>query len=75
MGNKGSNTGKVKWFDNKKGFGFILVDDDPDQSEYFVHFSNIVSKNTYKSLEEDQEVTFDLEQTAKGVQAVNVEAI
>ena len=75
MSKSGINTGRVKWFDNKKGFGFILKDNDPDNSEYFVHFSNIVSKNTYKSLEEDQEVMFDLEQTAKGVQAVNVEVI
>lgn len=75
MGKSVKNIGRVKWFDNKKGFGFIVMDDDQDKSEYFVHFSNIISKATYKSLEENQEVTFDLEKTAKGIQAVNVEVI
>ena len=75
MAKNNKSIGSVKWFDNKKGFGFLLLEDDPDNSEYFVHYSNIVSKDNYKTLEEGQEVTFDLERTTKGVQAINVEVI
>ncbi len=63
--------GKVKWFNNKKGFGFIQQEDGPD---LFVHFSSI-KKEGYRSLEEGEEVTFDVEDGEKGPKAVNVNRV
>ncbi len=63
-----STTGKVKWFDAKKGFGFIEQETGGD---VFVHF-RAIQGDGYKSLEEGQEVEFDLEDGEKGPQAVNV---
>jgi len=60
--------GVVKWFDEKKGFGFIEQDDGPD---CFVHFSAIVAPG-FKSLMEDDEVEFDVEDSQRGPKAVNV---
>ena len=60
--------GTVKWFDNKKGFGFIEQEDGPD---VFVHHSNI-NMVGFKSLEEGDRVTFNIEQGKKGPTAVNV---
>lgn len=62
------NTGTVKWFNSQKGYGFITVDGGED---VFVHFSSIQSDG-YKSLEEGQKVTFDIENGTKGPQAANV---
>lgn len=74
MGNKG----KVKWFDRKKGYGFITREDGKD---FFVHYSNIkivdahgVECEGFKSLEKDQAVSFDVKDDAKGPQAINVVA-
>ena len=64
-----STTGKVKWFDAKKGFGFIEQESGDD---VFVHF-RAIQGDGYKSLEEGQEVEFDLEDGAKGPQAANVQ--
>jgi len=64
-------TGKVKWFSNERGYGFLLVDGDPDNNEYFVHFSSI-DMDGYKTLKAGQEVEFELKDTDKGIQAVNV---
>jgi CspA family cold shock protein len=61
--------GKVKWFDTKKGFGFITTDDGKD---VFVHYSSIVSQD-FKNLDEGQEVTFDIVEGEKGPQAANVQ--
>lgn len=60
--------GKVKWFSNQKGYGFISQDNGKD---VFVHFSGIVSEG-YKSLKEGQEVEFEITEGAKGDQAANV---
>ena len=64
-------TGKVKWFNAERGYGFISGDDGKD---VFVHFSNIVGDG-YKSLDEGQQVTYDVEDSDKGVKAVNVTAV
>lgn len=60
--------GKVKWFNNEKGFGFIEVEGGDD---VFVHFSAIQGEG-YKSLEEGQEVSFEIVEGARGPQAANV---
>jgi len=66
------NEGKVKWFDSKKGYGFISnISDDKD---YFVHFSEIQSDN-FKTLEEGQKITFEIGESAKGAVAKNVKAV
>ena len=65
-----SRRSKVKWFDGKKGYGFIVT---PDGGEdIFVHFSAIVSEQSFKVLNQDAEVEFEIDQTQKGLQAKNV---
>ncbi len=61
-------TGKVKWFSDSKGYGFIESEDGKD---VFVHFSAIQSEG-YKSLAEGQQVEFEIVDGAKGPQASNV---
>lgn len=60
--------GKVKWFSNQKGYGFITTEEGKD---VFVHFSALTGDG-YKSLEEGQEVEFEVTQGPKGDQAINV---
>lgn len=60
--------GKVKWFSNPKGYGFITAE---DGTEIFVHFSAIKDEG-YKSLDEGQDVEFDVVNGDKGAQAQNV---
>jgi len=64
-------TGTVKFFDNQKGFGFISR---PDDKDLFVHFSNIAG-NGFKSLEEGQNVEFDVAPGRKGDEAQNVRVV
>ncbi|MGO1579880.1 MAG: cold shock domain-containing protein [Peptoniphilaceae bacterium] len=60
--------GKVKWFNGEKGFGFITAEDGTD---VFAHFSQI-QKEGFKTLEEGQEVEFDVVEKEKGPQAENI---
>ncbi len=66
-----ATTGKVKWFNETKGFGFIERQDGPD---VFVHFRAINTPG-FKTLAEGQEVEFEVEQGQKGPQAVNVNIV
>jgi cold shock protein len=64
-------TGRVKWFDEKKGFGFIEAQDGKD---VFVHF-RAIKGDGFKTLTDGQEVSFEVEQGQKGPQAVNVHIV
>jgi len=71
VGGRNMKTGQVKWFNAEKGFGFISVEGEED---VFVHFSAIQSDG-YKTLEEGQEVEFEIVDGTKGPQAANVSRI
>ena len=64
-------TGKVKWFNDAKGFGFIAREDGPD---LFVHHTAIVADG-FRSLAEGQQVEFEVTQGPKGLQATNVKPV
>ena len=64
-------SGKVKWFNAEKGYGFISI---PGEDDVFVHFSAIQTDG-FKTLDEGQEVQFDVVQGAKGPQASNVSRV
>ncbi|MBQ7678135.1 MAG: cold shock domain-containing protein [Lachnospiraceae bacterium] len=63
--------GKVKWFNNQKGYGFIS---DEDGKDIFVHYSGLVMEG-YKTLEEGATVEYDVTDGEKGPQAVNVTVV
>lgn len=63
--------GRVKWFDEKKGFGFIEREGGQD---VFVHFRSIAGSG-FKTLQDGQEVEFEIEDGAKGPQALNVKTL
>ncbi len=63
--------GTVKWFDSKKGYGFIS---DEEGKDVFVHFSGLVMEG-YKTLDEGATVEFEVTDGAKGPQAVNVTVV
>ena len=65
-------SGKVKWFNNAKGYGFILADGRDDE-DLFAHFSAI-QMDGYKTLKAGQAVCFDIIQGPKGLHAVNISA-
>ena len=64
--------GKVKWFNNQKGYGFITNEDGTD---IFIHYSGINTKEKFKSLAENEDVIFDVIDTEKGKQAINVTVV
>jgi len=64
-------TGTVKWFNDSKGFGFVKPDDGGE--DLFAHFSAI-NMSGFKTLTEDQKITFDVTQGQKGKQASNIQA-
>lgn len=64
-------TGKVKWFNESKGYGFIQREEGPD---LFVHYTNIVGKG-FRTLKENDEVEFEVNEGPKGLQAVNVSKV
>ncbi|MDO4909788.1 MAG: cold-shock protein [Corynebacterium sp.] len=65
-------TGKVKWFNAEKGFGFIEPDD--GSSDVFVHYTEIQGTG-FRTLDEDQRVEFEVGESAKGLQAQKVRAL
>lgn len=65
-------SGTVKWFNEKKGFGFISPED--GGADVFVHFSAIISDG-FKTLAEGQAVSYEVESGAKGPQATNVKPV
>lgn len=66
--------GKVKWFDPKKGYGFIISD---NGSQYFAFYNDIVNMSGYKKLKRNQEVEFLVDQNVKGQvpKAINIKVL
>ena len=64
-------TGKVKWFNEKTGFGFIIA----EEREYFVHYRSILSSGTFKALTEGQTVDFIVDKRTKGYCADKVRVV
>lgn len=67
-GNGAAMQGQVKWFNDQKGYGFIMREDYPD---IFVHYSAI-QMDGFRTLKEGEAVTFELLESPKGLQAINV---
>jgi CspA family cold shock protein len=65
-------TGKVKWFNNAKGYGFVIAE--VGGEDLFVHYSSI-QMDGYKTLKAGQDVAFDIERGAKGMHAVNIRSL
>jgi cold shock protein len=66
-------TGKVKWFDGKKGYGFIVPNE--GNGDIFVHYSAIMSETEFKTLKEGMMVQFELTEGKRGMQALNVSVL
>ena len=67
-----SKTGKIKWFNDAKGFGFVTPDD--GSKDVFVHFSSIQGEG-FKSLAEGDKIEFDVQESEKGPNAANVRKV
>ncbi len=67
-----AKTGKMKWFNDAKGFGFVTPDD--GSKDVFVHFSSIQGEG-FKSLAEGDKIEFDVQESDKGPKAANVRKI
>ena len=65
-------SGKVKWFNNAKGYGFVLADEGGD--DLFAHYSSI-DMDGYRTLRAGQTITFDVKQGDKGLHAVNIRVV
>lgn len=65
--------GTVKWFNSVKGFGFIAPEQGGD--DVFVHFSAIISDNSYRNLKDGDKVEFEMQQSDRGASALNVKVI
>ncbi|WP_036534771.1 cold shock domain-containing protein CspD [Oceanobacter kriegii] len=65
-------TGKVKWFNNAKGYGFILADD--SEEDLFAHYSTI-QMDGYRTLKAGQAVQFETKPSDKGLHAINIRAL
>lgn len=65
--------GTVKWFNNSKGYGFILADDGDGSVDLFAHYSAI-NMDGFKTLKAGQAVTFDFTEGPKGLHAVNIQS-
>jgi cold shock protein len=63
-------TGTVKWFNNRKGYGFVVPDDQVDE-DVFVHYSSIEMEG-FKTLREGQKINFELAEGPKGLHATNI---
>jgi CspA family cold shock protein len=64
--------GKVKWFSNAKGYGFI---EQPDGADAFVHYSDIITEERYKTLYPGQDVEYELTDSERGPKALNVQVV
>ena len=67
-------TGKVKWFNDAKGYGFIETDESENSEDVFVHYSAITGEG-YRTLNENDTVEFDVVQDTKGPRADNVQVL
>ena len=65
--------GKIKFFDSKKGFGFIAPDDGGE--DIFVHRNNVENLDSNQGLEDNEAVEFEVEETPKGLSATNVRSL
>lgn len=65
-------TGTVKWFNNAKGYGFILSDD--TNEDLFAHYS-VIDMDGYRTLKAGQTVQFDIKPSDKGLHAINIQAL
>jgi CspA family cold shock protein len=66
--------GHVKWFNNGKGFGFIISEESPDGNDLFAHYSQIQMEG-YKTLKSGQEVEFEVAEGKDGYAAINISAV
>lgn len=67
-------TGKVKWFDTVKGYGFLAYNENEEEKQVFVHYSAIEAEG-FKNLEAEQDVEFYIIEDQRGKHAINVRVI